>query len=169
MKTETWRMKAGVQTGGGTMTKILLLHGPNLNLLGEREPDVYGKVTLAEIDARITALAKGQGAEIRIVQSNCEGGIIDAIQEARQWADGLMINPGAFTHYSLAIRDAIAAVRIPAVEIHISNVFAREEFRHRSVIAPVCIGSICGFGARSYELGWIALTGYLQQQGEKVK
>jgi 3-dehydroquinate dehydratase-2 len=151
------------------MTKILILHGPNLNLLGEREPEVYGSTTLAEIDARLNALAKGQGAEIRIVQSNCEGGIIDAIHEARKWADGLMINPGAFTHYSLAIRDAIAAVRIPAVEVHLSNVFAREEFRHRSVIAPVCVGSICGFGARSYELGWIALTGYLQQRPENGK
>ena len=151
------------------MIKILLVHGPNLNLLGEREPEVYGRVTLAEINARITAMAKGQGAEIRIVQSNSEGGIIDAIQEARGWADGLMINPGAFTHYSLAIRDAIAAVRIPAVEVHISNVFSREEFRHRSVIAPVCIGSVCGFGERSYELGWIGLTGYLQPQSEKGK
>jgi 3-dehydroquinate dehydratase-2 len=147
--------------------KILLIHGPNLNLLGEREPDVYGKVTMAEIDARMTALAKGQGAEIRIIQSNSEGGIIDAIQEARHWADGLMSNPGAFTHYSLAVRDAISAVHLPAVEVHISNVFAREEFRHKSVIAPVCVGSICGFGARSYELGWNALTGYLQQLSEK--
>ncbi len=149
------------------MSKILLVHGPNLNLLGEREPDVYGSVTLAEINAQMTALAKGQGAEIRILQSNSEGAIIDAIQDARTWADGLMINPGAFTHYSLAIRDAIAAVLIPAVEVHVSNVFAREEFRHRSVIAPVCIGSICGFGAHSYELGWIALTGYLQRRGKK--
>jgi 3-dehydroquinate dehydratase-2 len=148
------------------MLKLLLIHGPNLNLLGEREPEVYGRVTLAEINQRITALAKEQGAEIRIVQSNSEGAIIDAIQEAQQWADGLMINPGAFTHYSLAIRDAIAAVRVPAVEVHISNVFAREEFRHRSVIAPVCIGSVCGFGRRSYDLGWIGLMGYLQ---EKIK
>jgi 3-dehydroquinate dehydratase-2 len=150
-----------------TMIKILLVHGPNLNLLGEREPEVYGKVTLAEINQRISALAKEQGAEVRIVQSNSEGGIIDAIQEARVWADGVMINPGAFTHYSLAIRDAIAAVNLPAVEVHISNVFAREEFRHRSVIAPVCIGSVCGFGQRSYELGWLGLTGFLQAQGKK--
>ena len=149
------------------MTGILLVHGPNLNLLGEREPEVYGRVTLAEINERMTALAKGQGVELRIVQSNGEGEIIDAIQEARQWADGLIINPGAFTHYSLAIRDAIAAVRLPAVEVHLSNVFAREEFRHRSVIAPVCVGSVCGFGARGYELAWIGLTGYLQQPKEK--
>jgi 3-dehydroquinate dehydratase-2 len=151
------------------MLKILLVHGPNLNLLGEREPEVYGRVTLAEINERITALAKEQGAELRIVQSNSEGGIIDAIQEARVWADGLMINPGAFTHYSLAIRDAIAAVNLPAVEVHISNVFAREEFRHRSVIAPVCIGSVCGFGGRSYELGWNGLTGYLKEKTNKGK
>ncbi len=151
------------------MVKILLVHGPNLNLLGEREPDVYGRVTLAEINARISALAKEQGDEVRIVQSNSEGGIIDAIQEARTWSDGLMINPGAFTHYSLAIRDAVAAVRLPAVEIHISNVFAREEFRHRSVIAPVCIGSICGFGERSYELGWTGLTSYLRDEKQKKK
>jgi 3-dehydroquinate dehydratase II len=151
------------------MVKILLVHGPNLNLLGEREPEVYGRVTLAEINGRISALAKEQGDEVRIVQSNSEGGIIDAIQEARAWADGLMINPGAFTHYSLAIRDAIAAVHLPAVEIHISNVFAREEFRHRSVIAPVCIGSICGFGERSYELGWAGLTDYLRNEKQKKK
>jgi 3-dehydroquinate dehydratase-2 len=151
------------------MPKLLLIHGPNLNLLGEREPEVYGRVTLAEINARITALAKEQGAEVRILQSNSEGGIIDAIQEARGWADGLIINPGAFTHYSLAIRDAIAAVRLPAVEVHISNVFAREEFRHRSVVAPVCIGSICGFGECSYYLGWTALSDYLRNEQQKKK
>jgi 3-dehydroquinate dehydratase-2 len=155
------------KAGGKPMIKLLLLHGPNLNLLGEREPDVYGKITLAEINDRITALARERGAEIRIVQSNCEGGMIDAIQEARQWADGLMINPGAYTHYSLAIRDAITAVSIPAVEVHISNVFAREEFRHRSVIAPVCVGSVCGFGWRSYEMGLAGLLGYLQDSKEK--
>jgi 3-dehydroquinate dehydratase-2 len=151
------------------MTGILLVHGPNLKLLGEREPEVYGRATLAEINERMTALAKGQGVELRIVQSNGEGEIIDAIQEARKWADGLIINPGAFTHYSLAIRDAIAAVQLPTVEVHISNVFAREEFRHRSMIAPVCIGSVCGFGAHSYELAWAGLTGYLQQRKDKGK
>jgi 3-dehydroquinate dehydratase-2 len=135
------------------MMKILLLHGPNLNLLGEREPEHYGTDTLAEINSRITALAKEIGAEVRAVQSNCEGGMIDAVQEARTWASGILVNPGAFTHYSYALRDAIAAVHLPAVEIHISNVFKREEFRQRSVIAPVCVGSICGFGSCSYELG----------------
>ncbi len=149
------------------MVKIQLIHGPNLNLLGEREPDVYGKVTLAEINQRLTSLAGERGAELRAVQSNCEGEIINAIQEARTWAGGLLINPGAFTHYSLAIRDALTAVRLPAVEIHISNVFAREEFRHRSVIAPVCVGSVCGFGWRSYELGLIGLLEYLESQKKK--
>ena len=146
------------------MIKILLIHGPNLNLLGEREPDVYGKMTLAEIDKRMAALAKERGAELVSKQSNSEGEIIDAIQEARTWAGGLIINPGAYTHYSLAIRDALSAVRLPAVEAHISNVFAREEFRHRSVIAPVCIGSVCGFGWRSYEL---ALNGLLEHLNSK--
>ncbi|MBN1439896.1 MAG: type II 3-dehydroquinate dehydratase [Anaerolineales bacterium] len=143
------------------MAKILLIHGPNLNLLGEREPEIYGRVTLAEINRSLEALAKERGAELRILQSNSEGDIVDAIQEARAWADGLMINPGALTHYSLAIRDALSAVRLPVVEIHISNVFAREEIRHRSVIAPVCIGSLCGFGWRGYELGLLGLLGYL--------
>ncbi len=144
--------------------KILLIHGPNINLLGEREPDVYGRMTLAEIDKRMTALAQERGAELISKQSNSEGEIIDAIQEARTWAGGVIINPGAYTHYSLAIRDALSAVRLPAVEVHISNVFAREEFRHRSVIAPVCIGSVCGFGWRSYEL---ALNGLLEHLNSK--
>jgi 3-dehydroquinate dehydratase-2 len=149
------------------MTKILLIHGPNLNLLGEREPDIYGQVTLEEINRRLTALAAERGAELRAMQSNGEGGIIDAIQEARAWADGLMINPGAFTHYSLAIRDALAAVALPAVEIHLSNVFAREEFRHRSVIAPVCIGSLCGFGWRGYEIGLTGLLDFIESRKKK--
>ena len=146
------------------MIKILLIHGPNLNLLGEREPDVYGETTLAEVNGRLTALAREHGAELKVIQSNGEGEIIDAIQDARTWAAGLIINPGAYTHYSLAIRDALAAVRIPAVEVHISNVFAREEFRHRSVIAPVCIGSVCGFGGRSYELGLTGLLEHIKSQ-----
>jgi 3-dehydroquinate dehydratase-2 len=146
------------------MIKIQLIHGPNLNLLGEREPDVYGRMTLGEIDTRLTAAAKERGAELRAMQSNCEGAIINAIQEARTWAGGLLINPGAYTHTSLAIRDAISAVKLPAVEVHISNVFQREEFRHRSVIAPVCIGSICGFGWRSYEFGLIGLIEHLNSR-----
>jgi 3-dehydroquinate dehydratase-2 len=146
------------------MMKILLLHGPNLNLLGEREPERYGTVTLEEINTRMKALAGQNSVEMRTTQCNCEGGMIEAIQDARTWAVGVLINPGAFTHYSYAIRDAIAAVNLPVVEVHISNVFQREEFRHRSVIAPVCIGSICGFGWRSYELGFRALLAWLQDR-----
>jgi 3-dehydroquinate dehydratase-2 len=146
------------------MLKILLIHGPNLNLLGEREPDVYGRMTLAEIDARLVAAVRERGAELRSVQSNCEGAIINAIQEARTWADGLLVNPGAYTHTSLAIRDAISAVSLPAVEVHITNIFSREEFRRHSVIAPVCLGSICGFGWRSYELGLAGLIDHLSSR-----
>jgi 3-dehydroquinate dehydratase-2 len=144
------------------MIKLLLIHGPNLNLLGAREPDVYGKTTMEEINRRVTDFAKEKSAEIRIMQSNSEGAIIDAIQDARGWASGILINPGAYTHYSHAIRDAISAVRLPAVEIHISNVSAREEFRRHSVIAPVCVGSVSGFGWCSYKLGLIGLLEHLE-------
>jgi 3-dehydroquinate dehydratase-2 len=145
------------------MEKILLLHGPNLNLLGEREVEQYGTLSLADINARIIAAGKERGMEIRAVQTNGEGGMIDAIQEARSWAAGILINPGAYTHTSYAIQDALAAVRLPAVEVHLTNIFSREEFRHRSVVAPVCIGSICGFGWRSYELALKALADHLAE------
>jgi 3-dehydroquinate dehydratase-2 len=148
------------------MWRIQIIHGPNLNLLGTREPEVYGLLTLKDIDERLRALGAQRGLELEILQSNHEGAIVDAIQAARGWAHAILINPAAFTHYSLAIRDAIAAVDLPAVEVHLSNVHAREAFRRQSVIAPVCIGQIAGFGWRSYLLGLNALVDHLDDTRE---
>lgn len=149
------------------MTKrILVIHGPNLNLLGRREPEIYGTTTLADIDASLKALAEQHDIALRLVQSNHEGVLISEIHLAR-WPvagpqmDGILINPGAFTHTSIALRDALAATQLPVVEVHLSNVYAREPFRHKSVIAPIAVGQISGFGAHSYLLGLQALATHL--------
>lgn len=130
--------------------KIIVINGPNLNLLGTREQDVYGTVTLAEIAAAVAREAQMLGMDLDFIQTNHEGEIIDKIHEAKGTYDLIIINPGAFTHYSIAIRDAVKAIGLPCIEVHLSNIHAREEFRSKSVIAPVCNGQICGFGADSY-------------------
>jgi 3-dehydroquinate dehydratase-2 len=147
--------------------KILLIHGPNLNMLGKREPGVYGTLTLDEINARMRQIAEENGVELRVFQSNSEGALIDAIQEAANWADGIVINPGAYSHYSHAIRDALAAVRLPAVEVHLSNIYAREQFRNHSVISAVAVGCIAGFGWRSYACGLQSLIDILRERQSK--
>jgi 3-dehydroquinate dehydratase II len=143
--------------------KISVLHGPNLNLLGIRDPDHYGKDDFDQVNKRIKEYAKSIGVEVKIYQSNSEGALIDAIQESRTWAEAIVINPGAYTHYSYAIRDAIADSRLPAIEVHVSNVHAREDFRRISVIAPICTGSIAGFGTRSYLLAIEAVKSLIEE------
>ena len=139
------------------MKKILVIHGPNLNLLGQREPGIYGKVTLKEINSKLQALAKKNKARLAIKQSNHEGQIVDLIGKAKGKFDGLLINPAAYTHTSVAIRDAIAASGLVTVEVHLSNIYSREEFRHQSLISPVAKGTVLGFGYKSYLLGLEAL------------
>ena len=146
------------------MPKILILHGPNLNLLGKREPGVYGTTTLEQINAHLQEAAQREGVELRILQSNHEGELVTAIQDALSWADGIVINAAAYTHTSVALRDAIAAVKLPSVEVHLSNVHAREDFRHHSFISAVCTGQICGFGWRSYVLGLEAVLGVIKDR-----
>ena len=133
--------------------KILILHGPNLNLLGTREPEIYGVMTLDDINNKMIELGRELGTEIKCLQSNHEGALIDALQDARTWASGVVFNPGGYTHTSVALRDAISAIVIPVIEVHLSNVYAREEFRYISMISAVCKGKVVGFGWRSYELG----------------
>ncbi|MFQ3549398.1 MAG: type II 3-dehydroquinate dehydratase [Armatimonadota bacterium] len=143
------------------MYKVLLIHGPNLNLLGQREEAVYGFEALESINEKCINLAKELKIELETFQSNIEGELIDKIHWAKKNCEGIIINPGAYTHYSIAIRDAVAAVALPTIEVHLSNVYAREEFRHKSVIAPVCIGQISGFGAESYLLAIRAMNGVI--------
>ncbi len=147
---------------------VLVLHGPNLNLLGLREPGIYGIATLAEIDARLVALGESSKIAVHSYQSNHEGKLVDAIHAARDRDCGIVINAGAYTHTSVAIRDAIAAVQIPTVEVHLSNIHKREEFRHHSYLAAVVVGQISGFGANSYYLGLQAIVAYLDGLGSST-
>jgi len=149
---------------GSSVRRILILNGPNLNLLGRREPDQYGDMTLKEIEDELRSYAASREAEVRFVQSNHEGALIDAIQNAIGWADALVVNPAGLTHTSVGLRDAILAANIPAVEVHLSNIYRREEFRHQSLIADVVAGQITGFGAFSYLLGIQAALHLLEKK-----
>lgn len=146
---------------------VLVVHGPNLNLLGKREPGVYGTATLEDINNRLAEEAARLGVALRTFQSNSEGGLVTAVQDAAGWADALIMNPAAYTHTSVALRDAVAAVGIPTIEVHLSNIHAREEFRHRSLIAPVAAGQIAGFGPESYVLALTAAVRIARAAGEQ--
>ncbi len=143
--------------------KVLVIHGPNLNLLGDRETDIYGQTSLEEIDQALKDRAKSDGIDIECFQSNHEGDIVEKIQSGKDEVDGLLINPAAFTHYSIALRDAISAVELPVVEVHLSNIYSREDWRSKSVIAPIATGQISGFGMNSYLLGFVALTDFIKK------
>ena len=145
------------------MTAILVLHGPNLNLLGQREPEIYGSLSLDAINTRLVDLGRELNVEVRCIQSNHEGGLIDALHEARNWANGVILNPGGYTHTSVALRDAVAAIGLPVVETHLSNVYAREDFRHKSLVSAVCRGIVVGFGWRSYTLAFRVLVEILAE------
>ena len=147
------------------MRKILVVHGPNLGLLGEREPKVYGKTTLAQLNAHLEAEARRLKLELKIFQSNWEGAIIDFLTTERKWAEGVVINPGALTHYSLALRDCLSAINLPAIEVHWSNIAAREEFRRHSVTAEVCRGQISGLGVKSYMVALQVLAEMKNRKG----
>ena len=144
--------------------KILVINGPNLNMLGVREPEKYGKTTLAEIEKQLYAYSFELGVDIETFQSNGEGEIVDKIQSALGKFDGILINPAAYTHTSVAIRDAVAAVSLPTVEIHLTNIYSREDFRQKSLIAPVCVGQVAGFGQNVYKLGLKALFDYIKEK-----
>ncbi len=147
------------------MTSILILNGPNLNLLGTRQPDIYGAATLADIEQMCRDRAKALAVDLGFRQSNCEGALVDAIHAARGTHDGIILNAGAYTHTSIALMDALASVELPAIELHLSNIHAREAFRHTSYIAKVAVGVICGFGPRGYTLALDAMVDHLDRAG----
>lgn len=151
------------------MEKILVIHGPNLNMLGKRETGIYGKMTIKDINESLKSLAKELGVEVTVFQSNSEGTLIDRIHEASGAYEAIVINPAGYTHTSVALRDAIAAVDIPTVEVHISNIYKREEFRHHSFISPVAAGQIAGFGLNSYLLGLRAAVEIVRKQKQEVR